>query len=110
MLFTWGAICAGESAARTVRAALNQFETRCRTQAPAQIMVFRFVDNVERVGLVAGGRGLGWASPGTWGCAWVGWAAVYDSGDAEEPQMQWADGSRARHETTNAAMVCTASQ
>ncbi len=59
MPLTRGVTCAGESAARTVRAALNQFETRCRTQAPAQIMVFRFVDNVERVGLVAGGRGSG---------------------------------------------------
>ncbi|PNH11689.1 Pyruvate, phosphate dikinase regulatory protein 1, chloroplastic, partial [Tetrabaena socialis] len=41
--------CTGESAARTVRAALNQFEVRCRTQAPAQIMIFRFVESFERV-------------------------------------------------------------
>lgn len=40
---------AGESAARTVRAALNQFETRCGTRAPAQIMVFRFVESKEKV-------------------------------------------------------------
>ncbi|KXZ47437.1 hypothetical protein GPECTOR_35g875 [Gonium pectorale] len=41
--------CTGESAARTVRAALNQFEMRCRTQAPAQIMIFRFVESVDKV-------------------------------------------------------------
>ncbi|GFR43630.1 hypothetical protein Agub_g4729 [Astrephomene gubernaculifera] len=41
--------CTGESAARTVRAALNQFELRCRTSAPAQIMIFRFVESIEKV-------------------------------------------------------------
>ncbi|KAG2445636.1 hypothetical protein HXX76_000246 [Chlamydomonas incerta] len=41
--------CTGESAARTVRAALNQFEARCRTQAPAQIMIFRFVEQTDRM-------------------------------------------------------------
>ncbi|GLC59190.1 hypothetical protein PLESTB_001460200 [Pleodorina starrii] len=41
--------CTGESAARTVRAALNQFEVRCRTQAPAQIMIYRFVESTEKM-------------------------------------------------------------
>ncbi|GIL98352.1 hypothetical protein Vretimale_3740, partial [Volvox reticuliferus] len=41
--------CTGESAARTVRAALNQFEMRCRTQAPAQIMIYRFVESVDKM-------------------------------------------------------------
>ncbi|KAG2491314.1 hypothetical protein HYH03_010320 [Edaphochlamys debaryana] len=40
--------CTGESAARTVRAALNQFEVRCRTQAPAQIIIFRFVESKDK--------------------------------------------------------------
>lgn len=44
-----GLLLAGESAARTVRAALNQFEMRCRTQAPAHIMIYRFVESVDKV-------------------------------------------------------------
>ena len=59
----------GESAARTVRAALNQFEARCRTQAPAQIMIFRFVEQTDRVSSWGregreGGEGRKWRGRG----------------------------------------------
>lgn len=35
-----------------MRAALNQFESRCKTQAPAQIMIFRFVESKEKITMV----------------------------------------------------------
>ncbi|MEW5299501.1 MAG: hypothetical protein WDW38_004460 [Sanguina aurantia] len=41
--------CTGESAARTVRAALNQFEVRCQTAMPATLLIFRFVEDQDRL-------------------------------------------------------------
>ncbi|GFH32434.1 pyruvate, phosphate dikinase regulatory protein 1, chloroplastic, partial [Haematococcus lacustris] len=41
--------CTGESAARTVRAALNQFELCFKTSAPASIFVWRFVEEEQKV-------------------------------------------------------------
>eukprot|EP00210_Caulerpa_lentillifera_P000107 g102.t1 len=41
--------CTGESAARTVRAALNQFETSIQTHCPATLLTYRFVSDKTRV-------------------------------------------------------------
>lgn len=42
-------MCTGESAARTVRAALHQFELCFKTSAPATLLVFRFVEEEKKV-------------------------------------------------------------
>jgi len=41
--------CTGESAARTVRAALGQFESSIRTHCPATLLMHRFVSTEKRI-------------------------------------------------------------